>query len=140
MTLPLSEHRAATWKMLVRLLRWQQLPRIREANLQRLRERVIRRTRLGAQDCRRNQLDWRVIVLPHDRTPKHLLWPGNTAQHLVASSDRVRKELGYRDWLARDEGIRRTIAWERANPPAAPTAQFDYEAEDAALAQFKATA
>jgi nucleoside-diphosphate-sugar epimerase len=80
------------------------------------------------------------IVLPHDRTPKHLLWPGNTAQHLVASSDRVRKELGYRELLARDEGIRRTIAWERANPPAAPTAQFDYEAEDAALAQFKATA
>jgi nucleoside-diphosphate-sugar epimerase len=60
------------------------------------------------------------IVLPHDRTPKHLLWPGNTAQHLVASSDRIRKELGYRELLPRDEGIRRTIAWERANPPAAP--------------------
>jgi len=80
------------------------------------------------------------VVLPHDRTPKHLLWPGNTAQHLVASSDRIRKELGYCELLPRDEGIRRTIAWERANPPAAPTAQFDYDAEDAALAQFKATA
>jgi len=80
------------------------------------------------------------VVLPHDRTPKHLLWPGNTAQHVVASSERIRKDLGYRELLPRDEAIRRTIEWERANPPAAPPAQFDYAAEDAALAEFKATA
>lgn len=80
------------------------------------------------------------VVLPHDRTPKHLFWPGNTAQHLVVSSDRTRKELGYRELLSREEAIRRTIEWERANTPAQPLAQFDYEAEDAALAQFKATA
>lgn len=80
------------------------------------------------------------VVMPHDRTPKHLLWPGNTAQHLVASSERIRKELGYQELLPREEAIRRTIEWERANPPAAPAAQFDYAAEDEALAQFKATA
>jgi nucleoside-diphosphate-sugar epimerase len=80
------------------------------------------------------------VVLPHDRTPKHLLWPGNTAQHLVASSDRIRKELGYRELLPREEAIRRTIAWERANPPVQPLAQFLYDAEGEALAQFKATA
>jgi nucleoside-diphosphate-sugar epimerase len=80
------------------------------------------------------------VVLPHDRTPQHLLWPGNTAQHLVASSERVRKELGYRELLSREEAIRRTIAWDRANPPSQPHAQFHYEAEDEALAQFKATA
>lgn len=80
------------------------------------------------------------VVLPHDRTPKHLLWPGNTAQHLAASSERIRKELGYRELVARKEAIRRTVAWERANPPEQPTAQFHYQAEDAALAQFKATA
>jgi nucleoside-diphosphate-sugar epimerase len=80
------------------------------------------------------------IVLPHDRTPKHLLWPGNTAQHVVASSERIRKELGYRELVPRDEAIRRTIEWERANPPALPLAQFNYEAEDDALSQFKATA
>jgi nucleoside-diphosphate-sugar epimerase len=78
------------------------------------------------------------IILPHDRTPKHLLWPGNTAQHVVASSERVRKELGYRELLPREETIRRTIEWERANPPATPTAQFHYDAEDEALSQFKA--
>jgi nucleoside-diphosphate-sugar epimerase len=79
------------------------------------------------------------IVLPHDRTPKHLLSPGNTAQHVVASSERIRKELGYRELLPRGEAIRRTIEWERANPPAAPAAQFHYDTEDTALAQFNAT-
>lgn len=80
------------------------------------------------------------VILPHDRTPKHLLWPGNTAQHVVATSERIRKELGYRELLPREEAIRRTIEWERANPPVASPAQFDYAAEDVALAQFKATA
>jgi nucleoside-diphosphate-sugar epimerase len=99
-----------------------------------------------------SELDWarkismavgwtgKFVMLPHDRTPKHLHWPGNTAQHLVASSERIRKELGYRELLPREEAIRRTITWERANPPAQSTAQFDYEAEDAALANFKASA
>jgi nucleoside-diphosphate-sugar epimerase len=80
------------------------------------------------------------VVLPHDRTPKHLLWPGYTAQHVVASSERIRKELGYRELLPREEAIRRTIEWDRAHPPAAPLAQFDYAAEDEALSQFKKSA
>jgi nucleoside-diphosphate-sugar epimerase len=80
------------------------------------------------------------VVLPHDRTPRHLLWPGNTAQHIVASSERIRKELGYRELLPREEAIRRTIEWDRANPPAQPLAQFDYAAEDDALSQFKKSA
>jgi nucleoside-diphosphate-sugar epimerase len=84
--------------------------------------------------------DGEFVVLPHDRTPKHLLWPGNTAQHVVASSERIRKELDYRELLPREEAIRRTIEWERANPPALPLSQFNYEAEDEALAHFKATA
>jgi nucleoside-diphosphate-sugar epimerase len=80
------------------------------------------------------------VVLPHDRTPQHLLLPGNTAQHLVASSDRIRHELGYRESVPREEAIRRTIEWDRAHPPALPLAQFDYASEDEALAQFKASA
>jgi nucleoside-diphosphate-sugar epimerase len=80
------------------------------------------------------------VVLPHDRTPKHLLWPANTAQHVVASSERIRKELGYRELVPREEAIRHTIEWDRANPPAAPLAQFDYAAEDEALSQFKKSA
>ena len=91
----------------------------------------------GAVDAVRNLslsiANGEFVVLSHDHTPKHLLWPGNTAQHLVASSERIRKELGYRELLPREEAIRRTIAWERAHPPAQPLAQFDYAAEDETL-------
>ncbi len=83
------------------------------------------------------QTDWRgrFVVLPRAQTPSHLLMPGNTAQHLVGDSTRIRAELGYKELYTSDESIRRTIAWEQANPPAGPTMhQFDYDAEDAALA------
>ena len=75
------------------------------------------------------------VVLPEERTPRHLLKPGNALQHWTASSARIRHELGYKEVVATEEAIRRTIRWERENPPAAPfLAQFDYAAEDAAVA------
>jgi hypothetical protein len=74
-------------------------------------------------------------VLPRERVPKHLLLPGNAAQHLVASSERIRSERSDPELVESDEAIRRTIAWERQNPPTIPTQQFDYAAEDAALAK-----
>jgi nucleoside-diphosphate-sugar epimerase len=75
------------------------------------------------------------VVLPRERTPGHLLQPGNAAQHVVAASDRIRKELGYKEPVSREESIHRTVAWEQQNPPAAvDPQQFDYAAEDAALA------
>ena len=37
------------------------------------------------------------VVLPREPTPTHLLQPGNAAQHMVASSDRIRTELGYKE-------------------------------------------
>lgn len=83
------------------------------------------------------QLQWRgqFVVLPRERTPAHLLQPGNPAQHLVVSSARIRTELGYKEIVEIDEGIRRTAAWERENPPTTINPQqFDYSAEDAALA------
>lgn len=87
-------------------------------------------TRIGAQ------AQWRgkFVVLPRERTPKHLLQPGNAAQHIVVSSERIRAELGYAELVDSDEAIRRSIAWEQNNPPAAVNLQhFDYAAEDAAL-------
>ena len=75
------------------------------------------------------------IVLPVERTPRHLLKPGNAAQHWTASSARIRNELGYQETVAIEEAIRRTINWERKNPPAAAfLSQFDYAAEDEAVA------
>jgi len=85
---------------------------------------------------------WRgeFVVLPHDKTPHHLIWPFNTAQHCVVSSARIREELGYREVTVAEEAFERTIAWERKNPPKEVGIPFNYEAEDAALANLKATA
>jgi nucleoside-diphosphate-sugar epimerase len=77
------------------------------------------------------------VMLPEEHTPPHLLRPGNTAQHWAASSARIRRELGYEDPIALDEAIRRTVRWEQENPPPAAAAQFDYAAENAALASFQ---
>jgi nucleoside-diphosphate-sugar epimerase len=82
------------------------------------------------------QMNWpgKFVTLSRERTPKHLLQPGNAAQHIVASSERGRSELGYEEIVKVDDAIRRTIAWERENPPSVINPeQFDYAAEDAAL-------
>jgi nucleoside-diphosphate-sugar epimerase len=80
-----------------------------------------------------HQMQWggEFVVLPVERTPPHLLRPGNTAQHWSASSARIRRELGYEEPVKLAEAIRRTIRWEMENPAAA---EIDYAAEDAALA------
>jgi len=83
------------------------------------------------------QANWpgEFVVLPRSRTPKHLLLPGNTAQHMLVSSDRIRAELNYSEIVDIDDAIRRTLAWENNNPPhTINPEEFDYEAEDAALA------
>jgi nucleoside-diphosphate-sugar epimerase len=72
-------------------------------------------------------------TLPADSTPPHLRMPGNLDQHWTVDSTRIRDELGYREPLPRREAIRRTVEWERANPPAVDSRQFDYAAEDAVL-------
>lgn len=74
------------------------------------------------------------VVLPREKTPTHLLQPGNAAQHIVASSERIRAELRYTELVDIDEAIRRTIAWEQSNPPTTIDPQLNYDAEDAALA------
>jgi nucleoside-diphosphate-sugar epimerase len=76
------------------------------------------------------------VTLPPEKIPAHLRTPGNLAQHWVASSQRIREELGYEELISLDEGLRRTIAWERQNPPSqVDSRQFDYDAEDKALAE-----
>src|SRR5262249_44309564 len=84
--------------------------------------------------------DGEFIVLPRETMPEHLVWPYNTEQHLVVSSDRVREELGYREQGSRAEAFKRTITWERAHPPEAVAVPFDYEAEDEAIRKLKSTA
>jgi nucleoside-diphosphate-sugar epimerase len=84
------------------------------------------------------QAKWtgKIVVLPRERTPEHLLQPGNAAQHIVVSSKKIRAELHYNEPVDQDEALRRTIAWEQDHPPAMVIPQqFDYAAEDRALEQ-----
>ncbi len=78
----------------------------------------------------------RVVVLPPEKTPKHLANDMNTRQHLVTDTRRIRDELGYAEPTDPETALRRTIEWERAHPPEKidPEA-YDYAAEDAALAE-----
>jgi nucleoside-diphosphate-sugar epimerase len=79
-----------------------------------------------------------VIALSTDLTPAHLRQPYNTAQNWTVSSDRIRSELGFTEPVAIPEALRRTIEWERRNPPSdLPPGKFDYAAEDAAIQRFK---
>ncbi len=58
-----------------------------------------------------------VIALSTDKTPEHLRAPYNAAQDWTVSSEKIRVELGYREPIAIPEAIRRTVEWERKNPP-----------------------
>ena len=76
-----------------------------------------------------------VVVVPEDRLPGRLDWGLDTEQRWVADTARIRRDLGYRETVTRDEALRRTVRWERAHPPEeAGSTPFDYAAEDAALA------
>lgn len=75
----------------------------------------------------------RIVILPRDRTPKHLVPPFRAEQHWNADSSRIRRELGFRETVTRAEALTRTVAWERVNPAPFAAAAFDYEAEDRAL-------
>jgi nucleoside-diphosphate-sugar epimerase len=71
--------------------------------------------------------------MPDASLPPFLRAPGNTDQHWVTDTSRLRAELGFRESVPREEAIRRTVEWEAANPPVGFTPHhFDYAAEDAA--------
>jgi nucleoside-diphosphate-sugar epimerase len=79
--------------------------------------------------------DGEVVALPNQHLPESL---HNNAfdftQQYDVDSSRIREELGYAELIPFDEALRRTIEWERANPPETiDEKQFDYAAEDAAM-------
>lgn len=82
----------------------------------------------------------RVVELPTGALPSP--WSEyHLEQHILTDSNRIRRELGYRETMQRAEALRRTIEWERANPPdPLPRAMFDYAAEDRALEDYGAIA
>ena len=76
----------------------------------------------------------RIILVPHGRLPEPLRWSINAEQDIVVDSSRIRRELGYAERIDVEEAIRRTITWERANPPKeTDPGEFDYAMEDTFL-------
>lgn len=75
-----------------------------------------------------------VVALPNEQLPPPLRHAFDLTQQFVVDSTRIRKELDYCEVVQFDEALRRTIEWERANPPAnVDTNDFNYDAEDAVL-------
>ncbi|HJR60349.1 MAG TPA: NAD-dependent epimerase/dehydratase family protein [Vicinamibacterales bacterium] len=73
-------------------------------------------------------------VMTDGALPPELRAPGNAAQHWVADTTKIRRELGFTEVVPREQAIRATVEWERTNPPTGFTPhRFDYDAEDATL-------
>ena len=83
-----------------------------------------------------------LVIGASDQMPAHLRdsRPDVWDHHLVADTSRIRRELGYREVVDREEGLRRTLAWYAEVPPADEkvAGNLDYAAEDAALDAFRA--
>ncbi len=79
--------------------------------------------------------DWHgeVVVLPDIRLPKHLQPKVDFAQDWEVTTEKIRTQLGYAETVEVGDGIRRTIEWERSNPPEIEPFEYDYDKEDAAL-------
>ena len=76
----------------------------------------------------------RVVTVPHGRLPESLRWGINAEQDIVVDSSRIRTELGYQERVDIEEALRRTVVWERANPPKEiDPKDFDYVVEDSFL-------
>jgi nucleoside-diphosphate-sugar epimerase len=81
---------------------------------------------------------WRgeIVVANGKALPDSLKMELELRQHMIVDSTRIREELGFAEPVPFAEGMRRTVEWELANPPAQVLPErFDYEAEDAVLSR-----
>lgn len=79
-----------------------------------------------------------VLAVPKDDLPEHLKSLTGYEHDLAVDTTRIRKELGYKERFSREEGLRKTIEWEQANPPTEIDAQqFDYASEDLTIEKLK---
>lgn len=91
--------------------------------------------------------EWEIVSVPAEWLPPTN--PYAPSCPIVYDLSRIRAELGYREAVSLEEGMRQTVAWLMANPPAPEEwglarylshDAFDYAAEDAAIASsFAAT-
>lgn len=85
--------------------------------------------------------EWELVSVPLPQAAPANPWMhGPASNHAILSTEKIRTELGYRDRVDPEEGLRRTIRWQIENLPrdtkvlAVLQDPFDYTAEDALLA------
>lgn len=89
--------------------------------------------------------EFEFIDMPWDLAlPCHVLWR-HSRTHRIRDTHRVQDELGYRDLVAADEAMRRSVDWLVANRPAPGSEAdiqlgdpFDYAREDRLIANWQA--
>jgi len=54
-----------------------------------------------------------VLAVPEDELPPEERRPGNFSQDILYDTSRIREDLGYEEIVPEEEGLRRTVAWER---------------------------
>jgi len=62
----------------------------------------------------------RIVPVSADELPENERMALDFSHHLVIDTTRIRRELGYTERVTREEGIARTIAWERRHDAARP--------------------
>ncbi|HCF27403.1 MAG TPA: NAD-dependent dehydratase [Cyanobacteria bacterium UBA11049] len=83
-----------------------------------------------------------VVVVPKSQMPAEWKPIGNTEQHWIADTTRIRQELGYSEIVPLQEALLRSIEWQRAHPPEKPEESgggwllLDYATEDAILTKL----
>ena len=81
--------------------------------------------------------DGRIVVVPDAELPEAMRPGPGLTQELILDTSRIRRELGYKERVPRDEGLRRTVQWMREHPPGPDDPmgrlELNYEAEDAIL-------
>lgn len=76
----------------------------------------------------------KIVIVPEDRCPAHLIKSLNFQHDIVVSDARIRAELGYEEIVGMEEGLKRTVAWERVNMPTEfDIDKFNYVAEHKVL-------
>jgi nucleoside-diphosphate-sugar epimerase len=79
----------------------------------------------------------RVVPVEPANLPEQMRSNLSWQHHLETDTSKIRKLTGFSEPVAFDEGLRRTIHWERMNPPAdSKPEDFDYATEDAVLAKI----
>ncbi len=71
-----------------------------------------------------------IVPVPRERLPKHLVRDLDYRHDLALSSERIRNELGYSEQIPFEVGLRKTVDWQRVDPPEIRPGLFDYKAED----------